>query len=119
MYLNSPKLAKDATTDPVIKRPNVSREKIDCHKRIKVSPNMKLIYPLDFQLRVSASILVDVSLPFAFQRQRVLDLSSMTVFLVLRIKQHVYGMAQLRQLSIKLIKSQVQFSKRQRCILHV
>ena len=72
MYLNSP---KDATTDPVIKRPkDVSREKIDCHKRLKVSPNMKLIYPLDFQLCVSASILVDVSLPFAFQRPRVLAL---------------------------------------------
>ena len=74
MHLNSP---KDATTDKVIKHPkDVSREKIDCHKRLKVSPNMKLIYPLDFQLRVSASILVDVSLPFAFQRQRVLALSS-------------------------------------------
>ena len=81
MYLNSP---KDATTDPVIKRPkDVSREKnrfvslpYYCHKRLKVSPNMKLIYPLDFQLLVSVSILVDVSLLFAFQRQRVLALSS-------------------------------------------
>ena len=73
VYLNSP---KDATTDPVIKRPkDVSWEKFDCHKRLKVSRNMKLIYPLDFQLRVSASILVDVSLPFAFQRQRFLALS--------------------------------------------
>ena len=82
-------------TDPVTKRPkDVSGEKINCHKRLKVSPNMKLIYPLDSQLRVSASILVDVSLPFAFERQRVLALSSisdMTVFLVLRIKPHVYG----------------------------
>ena len=67
----------DATTDPVIKRPkDISREKVNCHKRIKVSSNVKLVYPLDFQLRVSASILVDVSIPFAFQRQRVLAVSS-------------------------------------------
>ena len=48
---------------------------------------MKLIYPLDFQLRVSAGILVDVSLSFAFQRQRVLALYDCiySVLLVLRI----------------------------------
>ena len=75
---NSP---KDAMTDKVIKRPkDVSREKTIA-TRLRVSPNMKLIYPLDFQLRVSATVLVDVSLPFAFRRQRVL-----AVFLVLRIK---------------------------------
>ena len=85
-----------STTNSVIKRPkDVSREKIDCHKRLKVSPDMKLIYPLDFQLRVSVSILVDVSLPFAFQKAKSFGSQShKTVFLVLRIKQHVYGLAQ-------------------------
>ena len=38
----------------------------------------------------------------------------MTVFHVLRIKQHVYGLAQT---IVYKIKSQVQFPKRQRCIL--
>ena len=83
--------------------------------RHKVSPEVKLIRPMDFQLCVSKTVLVDASLPFAFQRQRV-SLGSqlhLTVVLVLRIKQHVYGLAQ----TIKLIKLQVQVSKRQRCIL--
>ena len=41
----------------------------------KVSPEMKLIHPLDFQLCVSGTIPVDASLPFAFQRQRVIALA--------------------------------------------
>ena len=78
---------------------------------------LKLIRPLDFHLCVSTTVLVDSSLPFAFQRQRVSFIGSQLHFTVVlvfkRIKQDVYGLAQ----SITLIKSQVQVSKRQRCIL--
>ena len=78
----------------------------------KISPEVKLIRPLDFQLYVSATVLFYASIPFVFQRQRVSFGSQlhMTVILVLRIKQHVFGLAK----SIKLIKSQLQVSKRQR-----
>ena len=67
-------------------------------QRLNVSPEVKLIHPLDFQLCVSASIIADASLPFAFKRQSNSLGSELHVtvirYLVLRVKQHVYSLAQ-------------------------
>ena len=90
--------------------------------RSRVSPEVKLIHPLDFQLCVLARLSLltpvfeeaSICIPKAKSNSFGFQLH-MKVILVLRINQHVYGLAQ----SIKLIKSQVQVSKRQRNSFHI
>ena len=68
----------------------------------KVSPEMKLVRRLNFQLCLPTTALVDASPLFAFQMQRVSSQFHMILILVLRIKQHEYGLAQSINLIIKV-----------------
>ena len=75
-YLNQELLTAESSACTLIQCRCRQFVLINIATKTQFTPEVKLIHPLDFQLCVSASILVEASLPFASQRQGEIALLS-------------------------------------------